>query len=309
MNIESFRKLFAKAPEKFPKGLETRYPRLLQKIVDLWDTPNEMEEYLNELVVDQRGTRQGFPQEILQEILFLAALYEKFRAERKRRADFKTLTEIGVSKIELLERSQLPMGPEMIKRLHAARLALQSDDVDAVAKNVEVFNQRDKDGMTLVMHASASGAEKSLIQILKNGGNPHMGDMAGNKAIHWAVTMGKLRATEILLFFGADPMARNNAGAYPLSLAAIKSSSGLMARLMDYGADPNTPDGKGDFPMHRAVQSAALENLKYLLYNGANRELRNRAGKTAQELTDKREIQEVFQRYHNDLILRNMSRN
>ena len=308
MDIEKFKLLFLRAPEKFPAYLERSYPRLLQKILSLWDAPKEMEAYLNELVVDQRGNRQGFPKEVLQEILFISALHEKWKAEKKKKVNKDVLVQISPALVEILERSQLQSSPDLAKKLFVMKNILRKDDVDAFAGcEKELFNQRDQDGMSPLMHASASGAEKCMIHLLKNGGNPHLSDRAGNTSLHWAVTMGKLRSTEILLFFGANPMDKNMAGAMPLTLASIKADSNLALRLIDYGADANHPDGRGDFPLHKAVIAGAVDVIRQLLYSGANTEMRNREGKTALELISKPEVGAVFQEFRNELMRRSMS--
>lgn len=306
MDTASFRAMFAKAPEKFPKGLEVKYPRVLQLIISKWDAPRELEAYLNELVVDQRGNRAGFPTEILQEILFLAALFERWRAERKRKAEPAILALISISQVDGLERGQKPNTPELVKALNSLKLSLSKDNVEQLLDKQDLFNQRDRDGMTLLMHAACYGAEKSLIHLLKSGANPHVHDNAANKPLHWAVTMGKLRSTEILLYFGADPMAKNNAGASALTLAAIKADASIAARLIDYGADPNSPDGRGDFPLHKAVSSGLVETTRFLLYAGASKEMRNRDGKTPLELGIKPEIAKVFQEHHSEMMKSSM---
>lgn len=40
----------------YPHALEERFPRILSRIIELWDTP-EIEEYLLDLMVDRRGGR------------------------------------------------------------------------------------------------------------------------------------------------------------------------------------------------------------------------------------------------------------
>jgi hypothetical protein len=49
------------------------YPRIAQRIEQLWGTP-ECEHYLNTLVIDTRGNRQGFPPAVLEELLYLGRL-------------------------------------------------------------------------------------------------------------------------------------------------------------------------------------------------------------------------------------------
>jgi hypothetical protein len=49
------------------------YPRISERIQQLWGTP-DCEAYLNSLVIDTRGNRQGFPPPIMEELLYLGRL-------------------------------------------------------------------------------------------------------------------------------------------------------------------------------------------------------------------------------------------
>lgn len=55
--------------------LEQTYPHLLDRITAAWGTP-EVAGYLRKLIVDERGGRQGFPYEVMSELLTLSALLE-----------------------------------------------------------------------------------------------------------------------------------------------------------------------------------------------------------------------------------------
>ncbi len=58
-----------------PRQLVIQYPRIANKLVELWTKPILCDKYFSELMLDQRGTRQGFPPEIALE---LAALQQHF---------------------------------------------------------------------------------------------------------------------------------------------------------------------------------------------------------------------------------------
>lgn len=58
-----------------PKELIIQFARIANRLAELWSYPKECEKYLNELMIDERGTRQGFPPEVAQE---LAALHAHF---------------------------------------------------------------------------------------------------------------------------------------------------------------------------------------------------------------------------------------
>lgn len=59
----------AKAPQ-----LAASYPRLTNQIAQLWGKPIETLTYLNELLLDRRCGRQGFPEAVVLELLHLHEL-------------------------------------------------------------------------------------------------------------------------------------------------------------------------------------------------------------------------------------------
>ena len=58
-----------------PAELTRRYPRIANKIAALWKQVARCEEYLDQLVVDRRGGRKGFPMAIAQELTVLRRHY------------------------------------------------------------------------------------------------------------------------------------------------------------------------------------------------------------------------------------------
>lgn len=60
--------LFQQPKTHLPKMLAREYPRIINQIADLWDQKDACIRYLDELLIDQRGTRQGFPLRIVQEL-------------------------------------------------------------------------------------------------------------------------------------------------------------------------------------------------------------------------------------------------
>jgi len=48
-------------------------PRISDRIQQLWGTP-ECEGYINSLVIDTRGNRKGFPEGVMEELLYLGRL-------------------------------------------------------------------------------------------------------------------------------------------------------------------------------------------------------------------------------------------
>jgi hypothetical protein len=58
-----------------PAQLAVRYPRIVNKMAQLWRQPRQMDRYLDELLMDTRGKRQGFPLQVLGELVALKEHY------------------------------------------------------------------------------------------------------------------------------------------------------------------------------------------------------------------------------------------
>jgi hypothetical protein len=54
-----------------PYQLAVRFPRIVNNLARLWQQPGELDRYLDDLLVDTRGNRQGFPLRILTELVAL----------------------------------------------------------------------------------------------------------------------------------------------------------------------------------------------------------------------------------------------
>ena len=54
----------------YPKLVEQRFPHILAKLVEVWNTP-ELEPYLDRLVFSDRDGRRGFPEEVALELFHL----------------------------------------------------------------------------------------------------------------------------------------------------------------------------------------------------------------------------------------------
>lgn len=62
-------------PEIRPHELIVQYARIANKLAELWKRPVACEKYLNELMIDERGDRQGFPSAVAQELAALHIYY------------------------------------------------------------------------------------------------------------------------------------------------------------------------------------------------------------------------------------------
>jgi hypothetical protein len=60
-----------------PRALLFRFPRIANLIAAMWQDPNSLRRYVDDLLVDKRGNRQGFPLEVLRELFRLRAYYDE----------------------------------------------------------------------------------------------------------------------------------------------------------------------------------------------------------------------------------------
>ena len=62
-------------PEVRPRQLVIQYARIAHKLAELWKHPLACEKYFNELMMDDRGDRQGFPADVALELAALQAYF------------------------------------------------------------------------------------------------------------------------------------------------------------------------------------------------------------------------------------------
>jgi hypothetical protein len=62
--------------QNYPHALEGQFPRVFEKIMALWDTP-DFEHYMVDLMTTTRTNREGFPREVASDIIYLIMLHER----------------------------------------------------------------------------------------------------------------------------------------------------------------------------------------------------------------------------------------
>ncbi len=72
-----------------PNELASRFPRIANSIAELWRRVARCEEYLDSLVVDQRGDRKGFPPAVAQELAALRSYYAELHPSNTSAWDFE----------------------------------------------------------------------------------------------------------------------------------------------------------------------------------------------------------------------------
>jgi hypothetical protein len=68
---EAMRLIVALDGKVILQELPAKYPRVLNRIAAAWNSPSEAERCFNDLLLHCRGTRQGFPQPVINELVAL----------------------------------------------------------------------------------------------------------------------------------------------------------------------------------------------------------------------------------------------
>ncbi|MFC5475863.1 hypothetical protein [Paraherbaspirillum soli] len=67
----------------WPLWLAKHFPRIANHLAEVWRQPAVCEDLFVELLLDQRGTRKGFPEEVSREIMALKLYFETKAAPAK----------------------------------------------------------------------------------------------------------------------------------------------------------------------------------------------------------------------------------
>jgi hypothetical protein len=62
-------------PEVRPRELARTFPRIANRLCQLWKRPSQCDAYIKTLVMDERGGRKGFPPGVANELATLATHY------------------------------------------------------------------------------------------------------------------------------------------------------------------------------------------------------------------------------------------
>lgn len=276
-------KLLLKGYEnKYPQQLVGKYPRIAEKIVALWDTPEAFEVYLQDLLVADRHDRQGFPPDVASELLSINMIYDEIQRLQKQPEDIwgseadkakEELDRIGVAVTQLsLFQASERRNPETLKLLLKAGMNP---------------NVRDEKEWTPLMVASFEGSEDIALILIQHGASVMAKDRGGYTPLHWAALGGFTSVVKLLIQKSADVSARTNYGITPLIQATAKGHFEVSKVLLEAGAKPNEPSDEGWTALHKAVANGYADIVRVLLEHGGDLLLPNKEGITAFLLAQK----------------------
>lgn len=73
-----------------PMSLLRQFPRIANFMAAAWSDPGALRPYLDELFVDRRGNRKGFPPDVMGELFALRTYYEGLHPATNKRWDDST---------------------------------------------------------------------------------------------------------------------------------------------------------------------------------------------------------------------------
>lgn len=186
-------------------------------------------------------------------------------------------------------------------RGYAIFFAIQQNSPEVVKtlvenSNVDV-NKRMQLGETPLMEVVKKGDEwiDAARAIIAKGADVNKGDLIGITPLVWAVILGSVNLTTLLLENGADINLKNTQGATALMYAVNHDRPNLVRLLLDEGADINAATNDGNYtPLILAAMKDAVDIAKFLIEMGADKNYRAPDGQTAMDLAKSESMQEAL---------------
>jgi len=244
---------------QYPHHLENKFARVFNNIMNLWGTP-ALDDYFTSLFFDERGTRQGFPRDVMDEIIFMSKLHDKFRSVKKTKEE-EDVWANETMKLRMEKEFNIEFSPRGYfwaaekSKDGALQLFLQA------GADVNLKNQFD---WTPLMVTTFMGSESSANILINAGANVSVSDVRGYTPLHWAAQRGFARVVDLLLQKGAYPNVKSRKGLTPLLQAAALGRVDVVRVLLEKGASVNLADNEGWTALHKATANGHVEVIKML---------------------------------------------
>jgi uncharacterized protein len=271
-----FHSALQRHPGRYPARLDQRYPQILERIEQLWGT-SQIDHYLQELLLDTRGDRQGFAPDVMSDLMFLHGLHvegketgpegDVWGAEAIRKG--LVLKEAADPQI-LLDRAVRDGNEAAVRRL-------LTDGVDVSRRNANSW--------TPLMAASFAGNRRVAAMLIESGADVNVQDQRGYAPLHWAAFKNYHEVVQLLLQRGAFVNIKSASGLTPLLQASARDALQSMKLLVRFGADVNEADNEGWTPLHKAVANDFVKAVELLSDEGADWTARHRSSVTPADLT------------------------
>lgn len=243
--------LFESLGEQYPFCLEKRFNRILNKIEQLWNLP-EIDDYFCDLILDKRGSRKGFPKEVMNDILQLRSFRESETIRRTERIDdaIHALEHLGVNinkdsflkalldgdkvLVDLFVRSNFNIHTEDEQGTPSIILALKKGYtvIALILLNAGAdINARDRMGITPLLLAcgkSTQSYREIAEMLIKKGALINVHDVLGYTPLLLSLSGGSVEIAELLITRGADVVRTSSYAADLPSLSICHNLNGKM---------------------------------------------------------------------------------
>lgn len=247
----------------YPTQLELHHPRILEKIVALWHTP-QMAEFFLELMVHSRSERQGFSHEVASELFYLSEVFEGTRNLPKVFDD---------NPLAQLNNRHGKSG----NFEHSAQdfINMRAPSDDSPWARITPVSRQEIESLGYACSAEgyikATGAKdlKAIGLFLHCNINIDTCDERGWTPLFFSAFNGKLELCKLFLDFGANVNMRDSAGFTPLHWAAYNGHANIIKHFITHDADINAPSLRGWTPLMMAALNGHLAACAALLASGA----------------------------------------
>ncbi|POS73511.1 hypothetical protein DHEL01_v208097 [Diaporthe helianthi] len=148
--------------------------------------------------------------------------------------------------------------------------------------------KRDKNGRTASHYAASSGNAEIVNWLVdQDSGNVKVEDRRGRTPLHYAALNGRTHILKPLIQGGAKVNARDEDYQTPLLLAAVRGHVDVVEKLKHLSAPTDVVNASGDnmrTALHFAAMNGHNDVVKWLLRNGAERNVGDNANVTALHL-------------------------
>jgi len=267
-----FMNALVRHPNRYPSQLDTRHPRIFERIGQLWGT-SQLDSYLQELLIDSRGGRQGFASEVMSDLMFLHGLHQDAKDEARASTDVwggervrkGLVQQEKVDPVLLLDRAVREGNENVVRHL--------------IREGVDV-RKRNANSWTPLMVASFAGNRQVATMLIEAGADVNAQDARGYAPLHWAAFKNYHEVVQLLLQRGAFVNIQSASGLTPLLQASARGAVQCMKPLLRFGADVNQGDNEGWTPLHKAIANDSLKAAELLLDEGADWQAAHRSGVT-----------------------------
>ncbi len=286
MNIELL-EMLSNDGSHYPHALERQFPRILEKIMAMWEKP-EIDDYFTELLVSKRSDRRGFPPDVASDIMNLSIVYASLHAPAPVGSAWDKLPENFRNRVEMEGVSYSRQG--LFQAVESGNSIAASLFISA-GLDVDILDGRH---WTPLMVSSFNGNEEMAELLINAGANVRHMDDSGYTSLHWAALNGYTEVVDLLLAKGAEVNARSAYGLTPLLQAVTRGYLTVSSMLLSKGADVNAVTDDGWTALHKAAANGYFQEVILLLSKGADVRARLADGRTAIDLAKSHKHQQII---------------